>query len=309
MSAAAPVLELEDVGVTYTRRNPLTPPTTAVNDCSLKLYPGQLVGLAGPNGAGKTTVLEVSLGSVRATVGRVLWFGEAKRNRRTMRDVGYCPDVPAFPRRLTGREVLRIHAAISGLDAHEAKRRITIDSERLQVDAVLDKRVETLSRGTVQRLAILQSLICRHDILLCDESFAHLDPIGQMLLRDVLRQEALRGAAVLVSSHHLDQLPKFVDRLLIMKGGQVVRSLPRSILQAKRAMVWKETEPGLFVNSAWAKAHPEAWRAGPFIVVPCTDAGPELPLPPLMTAVNSPALEFVGIEEFSLEDLFRDAIL
>ena len=308
MSETNAVLEVCNLGVTYRRRNPLASPTVAVTDVSLRLFPGQVVGLAGPNGAGKTSVLEACLGTLHATDGRVLWFGRAHRDQRVKAAIGFCADVPVFPQRLTGREVLWMHAAIAGLEGVEARHRITEYAERLHLSAHLDARVENMSRGTVQRLGVLQALIGRHEILLCDETFAPLDPLAQMDIRDVFREEARRGAAVLVSSHQLEQLPKLVDKLLIMNGGRITRTLLPQTLQAKHLMVWRATMSGPPADDLIRKVYPESWRCGDHLFAPCPSAEPGRGGCLAALEECPPGLQFVGYRNFSLEEVFRDAV-
>lgn len=236
MTIAGAVLELNNVGVTYSgARGSL--PTDALGTVSLALHPGKITGLAGPNGAGKTSLLEVCIGALAPTRGSIHWFGVNTFSAGVRRRVGFSPDVPPLPRRMKGIEVLQFFAALDGMQPAHAAKRIQHLAERLKVSSALEQRVESLSRGTLQRLGLLQALTCERDILLCDEPFAPLDPVAQVDLRVVLREEANRGAAVLISSHQLDQLDKVADEIVILGKGAILQRLTGAAIRAKQLVV------------------------------------------------------------------------
>lgn len=203
-----------------------------LRDVSLLVAPGTVAGLVGVNGAGKTTLLELAAGGLRPGSGTVSVFGRSLASSsggRTARGrLGYCPDVPRLPRFLTGREALRLLGGLRGLSPGETRRRIRRLSERLSLRDVLDRRVGTISRGGLTRLGLAQALMDAPGLLLLDESFAHLDPVGQARLRRVVREERDRGAALLVSSHQLDQVERMADVLYVLHEGQLSGPFPRS---------------------------------------------------------------------------------
>lgn len=231
-----PPVSLKVTGVTVEYPGPRTrdPALRAVRDVTMSLVPGEIVGLAGANGAGKTSLLEVCIGALTPSSGQVSWFDETKLTRRVSRRIGFCPDVPSFPHHLSGREVLRLFAGLDGLSRREADRRIDELIAAFQLEDALHRRVETLSRGTVQRLGVMQALLSPRDLLVCDETFAPLDPVAQISLRGILKGIADRGATVLVSSHQLDQLARVSDRVAIMREGELVAWLDARALARRR---------------------------------------------------------------------------
>lgn len=220
------VIELRGVGKTYLGHRGTA--VEALRDVSLSLSPGRILGLAGANGAGKTTLLEVCIGALAPTHGVVLWFGQSTLSNDAKRNIGFCPDVPAFPQRLTGREVISILAALDGVPKSLSRQRCDQLADRLGLSDALEKRVETMSRGTAVRLGLLQAIVRERDLLVCDETFAPLDPVAQLALREVLREQADRGAAILISSHQLEQLSKVADEVAIMRQGRIVRQIVTS---------------------------------------------------------------------------------
>jgi len=300
-------LELSEVGLTYPSLKRQTGPVEAVREVSLVLRPGMILGLAGPNGAGKTTLIEMCVGALKPSSGRISWFGNSKIDGETRRRIGFCPDVPALPQRLTGREVLQFFAALDGDSGPHIEARIDYLAERLRVQAALEQLVGALSRGTLQRLGILQALVHERDILLCDESFAPLDPIAQVDLRLLLQEEARRGAAILVSSHQLDQLGKIADEVAIMKNGSVARYLKAGTLKARRVINLQIAAVDGEQLAQVYKDFPEGWLTGHTFRVPWHDEK----LDERVFRESFPSVAGAGaitIEQLSLESIFLDAV-
>jgi ABC-2 type transport system ATP-binding protein len=130
--------------------------------------------------------------------------------------VGFAPDAPSFPDALTFLEAITLFAALKGISGRDASAAVTPFRHLLQLDEILDKRVGGLSRGNLLKLGLLQAMIHAPGLLVSDEPFGALDPVAQVGLRTLLRAAAARGAAVLVSSHQLDQVAKVADRVLIL---------------------------------------------------------------------------------------------
>lgn len=227
-SASEPVLELEGVSFAYAPRGKDGGDGRVLRDVSLSLPAGRVTGLVGVNGAGKTTLLELAAGGLAPSEGAIRLPGGRARGPGPRAEVGYCPDVPAFPPFLTADEALGLCAGLAGLSRRGARAARDELAGRLGLEGILDRRVSRLSRGNVVRLGIAQALIGGPRLLLLDESFASLDPVAQRDLREVIREEARRGAAVLVSSHQLGQLEKVADRVLVLRGGEVLGPCDRS---------------------------------------------------------------------------------
>ena len=192
----------------------------AVEPLSLSVEDGETVALVGPNGSGKTTLLKGAAGLVRATAGRIAVGGHdvARHGRQARRAVGYMPQRLGFPEGATPREVLRL---IARLRDAELPRPETL-LERVGLDDVLDRQIETLSGGMRQRLGLAIALLGDPRVLLLDEPSAALDPTGALLMRDLLCELGKEGKTILISSHDLMEVEAVADRLAVFVAGRLV---------------------------------------------------------------------------------------
>ncbi|MDA0563598.1 ATP-binding cassette domain-containing protein [Streptomonospora sp. S1-112] len=190
--------------------------TQALAGVDLRVETGRVHGLLGPNGAGKTTLLKTITGLSRPDSGSLELFG-APFTRGVLRDVGALVTQPGLWSRYTAVEHLRLHARLRGADPALIP--------RLLADVGMadhaDRRVSAYSLGMRWRLGIAITLLARPRLLVLDEPTNGLDPVGMRDMRALLRRLAADGVAVLVSSHHLDQIAQTCDEVTVLVGGTV----------------------------------------------------------------------------------------
>ena len=194
---------------------------TALDGIDLSVRPGELFGLLGPNGAGKTTTVKILLGLTHPTAGGATLFGVPVSNPESRRRVGYLPEGHRFPGYLTAKETLSIFGRMSGLDSSALKARIDPLLERVGIGQWRDVRVKKFSKGMTQRLGLAAALVHDPEVLLLDEPTDGVDPVGRREIRDLLREEAARGRAVLVNSHLLSEIEVTCDRVAVLRGGRI----------------------------------------------------------------------------------------
>jgi len=194
----------------------------ALDGLDLDVRPGELFGLLGPNGAGKTTTVKILLGLTRPTSGEARLFGIPSAQPASRRRVGYLPEGHRFPGYLTARETLAIFGRMSGLDRAALRTRVQPLLERVGLGAWKDVRVKKFSKGMTQRLGLAAALVHDPDVLLLDEPTDGVDPVGRREIRDLLREEASRGRAILVNSHLLSEIEQTCDRVAVLRSGRVV---------------------------------------------------------------------------------------
>ena len=238
-------LAIEDVSKQY-RRGVL-----ALRCFSLELKPGVL-GLLGPNGAGKTTLMSILATITKATEGRVLWNGaDVAANPDSLRSVlGYLPqDFGVYPN-LNAVEFLQYLAAVKGLDASTAARRIEELLELVNLTEVRKRPLGGYSGGMKQRVGIAQALLNDPQLLIVDEPTAGLDPEERVRFRNLLSD--LSGERIVILSTHIvsDVEATATDIALIAKGSLVAHATPEALLLQVEGKVWEWVVPSVDLTQA-----------------------------------------------------------
>ncbi|HEX6221531.1 MAG TPA: ABC transporter ATP-binding protein [Acidimicrobiia bacterium] len=202
----------------------------AVDGIDLVVDAGDVHAIVGLNGAGKTTLMRLLLGMVRpdAGVASVLGSNVVEAGPSIWSRVGYLVETPFYYPDLTTRENIAIAATLHGVDQTGLDDSVAKTLAILELDHWADRKAKTLSLGNRQRLGLATALVHEPRVLLLDEPANALDPAGVVLVRDLLREQASLGAAILVSSHHLDQLARVADAITVMHRGRVVGALDPS---------------------------------------------------------------------------------
>ncbi len=194
----------------------------ALDGLDLRVAAGEVFGLLGPNGAGKTTTVKILLGLTHPTSGKAELFGLPASDPASRRRVGYLPEGHRFPGYLTARQTLSIFGRMSGVPDADLKARIPELLARVRISDWADIKVKRFSKGMTQRLGLAAALVHRPDLLLLDEPTDGVDPVGRREIRDLLREEAARGTAVLLNSHLLSEIEATCDRVAVLRKGKAV---------------------------------------------------------------------------------------
>ena len=194
----------------------------ALDGVSFAVEPGQMFGFVGPNGAGKTTTMRIVDRRARApTRGEVRWRGAAAGLRRAPR-FGYMPEERGLYPKMRVRAQLAYLASLHGVETRGRRRRPWI--ERLGLTERADDRVEELSLGNQQRVQLAAALVHEPEVLVLDEPFSGLDPVGVDVLSGVLNDYAATGVPVIFSSHQLELVERLCEAVAIIKDGRLVAS-------------------------------------------------------------------------------------
>lgn len=199
----------------------------ALDGLSLEVAPGEVVAMVGLNGAGKTTALRVLTGRLRATEGtaRVLGADPAALGKAAARRFGHVVGAGLVSPDLTVTENVRTAALLHGVARADVAGASADVVRRLDLEPWADARARTLSAGNAQRLGTACAVVHGPSALVLDEPTSALDPRGVVLVRELVRSLADDGAAVLVSSHHLDEVARVADRVVVVHGGRDVGEL------------------------------------------------------------------------------------
>lgn len=208
-------------------------PVEAVGGLSLTARPGHATAVLGRNGAGKSTTMRVLAGVVPPTEGLVLVEGidVARDNLAVKRISGYCPDVGGLVPRATPWEHLQLAARLRRLDDWEAHARDLL--ERFELGSVAHRVTGGFSHGMGRRLSVVLAAFHRPAVLLLDEPFDGVDPLGVEATLDVVADARARGATVLVSTHLRDLAMQCCQTALVLRGGAGVAELPAARLSGE----------------------------------------------------------------------------
>lgn len=199
----------------------------ALDAVSFEVRSGEVAGFIGPNGAGKSTALRCIVDLARPTDGAISVFGRSlARHPELHRRIGWLPSDMALPARLTARQLVDRCAAQR--DGHGSAAALAA-----RFDLALDRPIGDLSRGNRQKVAIVQAFMHDPELLLLDEPTSGLDPLFQQTFQDLVRERTDRGAAVLMSSHALDEVHALADRVLVIRAGRIVADGPASEISAR----------------------------------------------------------------------------
>jgi lipopolysaccharide export system ATP-binding protein len=209
-----------------------------VNQVSIEVRAGEVVGLLGPNGAGKTTSFYMIVGLTRPDAGRVFLDGEdltpLPMYQRARRGIGYLPQEPSVFRKLTAEG--NIMAILETLDLTAAERRERLRQllDELGIARVAKSRALSLSGGERRRLEITRALVISPSFMLLDEPFAGIDPIAVVDIQGIVSQLKKRGIGVLITDHNVRETLGICDRAYIVNEGTVLEEGTPEVIAASR---------------------------------------------------------------------------
>ena len=207
----------------------------AVHSLTLRLAPGQVLGLLGPNGSGKSTTLKALAGLLAPTAGECRILGHLAGSDAARPLVGYLSDGTQYSPHLTGREFLHYCASLSSLEPAWAVRRIGEIIDWSGLGAAADQRLATFSKGMLQRIGLAQAILHDPPVVLLDEPASGLDPSGRLALNRLILDLAARGKTVVFSSHLLAQAEEVCDRLALLGRGRLLaEGTPAELLGRER---------------------------------------------------------------------------
>jgi ABC-2 type transport system ATP-binding protein len=295
------VLELRDLARRYGD-------VVALDGISFTVGTGQMFGFVGPNGAGKTTAMRIVLGVLAADRGEVR-FRDAPVDFATRTRFGYMPEERGLYPKMRVRDQLVYMARLHGVDATAAVRAADRWIDTLGLSERAGDRVEALSLGNQQRVQLAAALVHDPELLVLDEPFSGLDPVGVDVLSGVLSGYAATGVPVVFSSHQLELVERLCEAVAIIKDGRLVASGPveelrdrgtderhvRVAMQGVDGDGWLAAVPGARVKDHGARG----------TLVALDEASPEAVLDAARAAGT---VTYFSLERPTLTDLFREAV-
>jgi ABC-2 type transport system ATP-binding protein len=203
----------------------------ALNGVSFDVRRGEIFGLLGPNGAGKTTSIRAVLNILQADAGEISFDGQPF-NDRTRNMVGYLPEERGLYRRSRLLDTILYFAELRGMQRATARVEAMKWLERFGLSGDIGRKVEEFSKGNQQKIQFICAVLHDPPLMILDEPFSGLDPVNQILFKDILLEMRQQGKAIIFSTHQMDQAEKLSDSLCLIHHGRVV--LDGTVREAKR---------------------------------------------------------------------------
>lgn len=247
---------LEVTGVTKIFRSDLLKsPFVALDDVSFKIPSGSMVGFLGANGAGKTTSIKIILDFIRADKGKIEFIPQLKNDRGGIRfdRIGYLPERPYFYPHLTGFEFASFMGELSGMGRKDVKAEITKLAPRFHIEHALNRPLRTYSKGMLQRMGFLVTILHRPELVILDEPLSGLDPVGRLEMKEIMLDLRKAGKTVFFSSHIVPDVEEICDRVIFLRLGKLIYdgSVDRLMKENLRQSFWI-TLPSSFEKSETA---------------------------------------------------------
>lgn len=258
----------------------------AVDNISFEVAPGEILGFLGPNGAGKSTTIKMLTGQLNPSAGEIHVLGKniVKDRVEVQAEIGVCFEEKNLYLNMSARENLRFYASLFGIKDLDIQERLA----QVGLADKIDDRPKDFSKGMRQRLMVARCLINTPKVLFLDEPTDGLDPVSAQTIRKLIVKEAKRGAAVLLTTHDMDEADKLSDRVAFINEGKIAATDTPENLKlefGKRAIKIRLRETG--------GVHEET------IAFDEKDAGERV-----KTAVASKDLLTIHTEEATLENIF-----
>ena len=278
-------------------------PVKAVDNLSLSIEKGSVMGLIGPNGAGKTTTIYCLLGLLIPDSGSISIFGDDPQSVEARESMGFQSEIFHTYDFLRPKQALQFYGRLNGMDNANLDKKIDEQLEKLGLSNALHQKVGSFSKGMKQRLGVAQALLHDPELLILDEPFTGLDPEGRKLISDIVLNEKDRGKTVFFSSHILSDIERLCDKVTMIREGQVVMSGDMTDITAASDL-WNITVSGWdaqFESQVEAYSREITPDAGATEIL-CTTENKE----PLIRTLLDLPVEITGIrtKSQSLEDLY-----
>jgi ABC-2 type transport system ATP-binding protein len=195
--------------------------TTAVDQLSFDVHPGEIFGLLGPNGAGKTTCIRMILDIFQPDSGEISVFGGAMTDEKK-NNIGYLPEERGLYQDIPLQRCLTFLATLKGMPEKTIGPKLTDYLKQFDLYEVRDKKVKELSKGMQQKSQLISTLLHDPELIIIDEPFTALDPVNTEMVKAILEEKRDEGKAIIMSTHQMNQVEALCDRILLIDQGHQV---------------------------------------------------------------------------------------
>jgi len=203
----------------------------AVDNISLRLGKGEILGLLGPNGAGKTTTIRMIMNIIAPDSGNIRILGE-KFSEKIKDRIGYLPEERGLYRKLKVLETLSFFGELKGMEKSEIKKKGNNLLKKFDLENYRNKKVEELSKGMAQKLQFIITIMHSPEFLILDEPFAGLDPVNIEIVKDIILEKKREGVTIIFSTHLMEYAEKIVDSVVMINNGKKVLDGPLSEIKS-----------------------------------------------------------------------------
>ena len=199
----------------------------AVDNISLKVQKGDIYGFLGPNGAGKTTSIRMIMGIIKPDNGSIKLNG-SDINTINRKKLGYLPEDRGLYQKQNLSEILYYFGCLKGLDKKDSKNRANLWLERFYLDDQQGRKIEELSKGNQQKIQFIIALLHDPQLIILDEPFTGLDPVNQILLKEVIKEKQEEGKTIIFSTHQMEQVERLCNNICLINKGHILLEGPLS---------------------------------------------------------------------------------
>jgi len=199
----------------------------AVDNISLKVQKGDIYGFLGPNGAGKTTSIRMIMGIIKPDNGNIKFNG-LDINTINRKKLGYLPEDRGLYQKQNLSEILYYFGCLKGLDKKDSKSKANLWLERFNLYDQKGRKVEELSKGNQQKIQFIIALLHDPQLIILDEPFTGLDPVNQILLKEVIKEKQEEGKTIIFSTHQMEQVERLCNNICLINKGHILLEGPLS---------------------------------------------------------------------------------
>ena len=193
----------------------------AVASVSFKIAKGDIYGFLGPNGAGKTTTIRMIMGIIKPDAGSILLNGK-DINPKDRARIGYLPEDRGLYQKQRLLETICYFGTLRGLNKSEAYENTKYWLKRFSLENQEKRRIEELSKGNQQKVQFIIALLNNPDFLILDEPFTGLDPLNQLLLKEIIQEKSKEGKTIIFSTHQMEQVERLCSNISLINKGKIV---------------------------------------------------------------------------------------
>jgi ABC-2 type transport system ATP-binding protein len=194
---------------------------TAVDHVSFRIEKGDIYGLLGPNGAGKTTAIRMLMGILEPDEGEIIWNGHTI-SRENRVNFGYLPEERGLYQKQKLKETLQYFGRLRRVSGKELNSEIDMWLERFDFSDSAGRKIEELSKGNQQKVQFILALLHKPDFIILDEPFTGLDPINQVLLKDIIQEKREEGVTFIFSTHQMEQVERLCTNICLINKGKIL---------------------------------------------------------------------------------------